>query len=69
MGDVIAFPGQKAEVEPSEPTEPPPVPSDEAIMEFDFHAKRITEWGSIDGEEFWSNIDAIKELIDEWSRG
>lgn len=69
MGDVLAFPGQPAEAEA--PTPPrPPIPTAEQVMEFDYETRRVVDsWGSIDGEEFWSYIEDIKNMIAEWSRG
>lgn len=67
MGDVLSFP-RTTETAP-EP-EPAPIPDADAIMEFESAATRLVDgWGAIDGEEFWSEVKEIQNLIDSWSRG
>ena len=71
MGDVLTFPTQHTKKADAVPVGPaPPKPSPEAVAEFDTVATHIVDgYGSLDGEDFWNEVEAMKDMFIEWSGG
>lgn len=70
MGNVIAFPTSVIAPVINRPPDPASIPEPEDLAEFDFLANRlVNNFGSIDGEEFWSEVEEIKALFADWASG